>query len=99
MDENSVSFENVPFGSIVDGFCSHDRNGVRFLISNDALNATTNKLLKANMSSVNDTTSKVTFLAIPRCHENGRVSRLVIRCVNKSNALISKSATINIIGC
>ena len=99
MDENSVSTEDAPVDSIVYGFCPHDGSGVSCSINDNKLDDPINKLLKANLSIINNTTSKVALVAIPHCYENVCIPTLRIRCSYNSNSSIFKAATINLTGC
>ena len=97
MDKNST--EDAPIGSIVNGFCSHDGSGVSCSINDNKLDDSINKSLKAYLSILNNTTSKVAFVAIPYCYEYVCIPTLRIRCSYNSNSSIFKAATINLTGC
>ena len=99
MDENPVPPKYVPIGSNVDAICTHDGSGVSCSINENKLDDPKNKLLKANLSIVNNITSKLTLVAIPHCNENGCVPTLNIVCKFNSNFSILKTRTIYLTGC
>ena len=85
----------------MDGFISHNGNKLFCYFDNIPLNNTSISFLEANVSSINDTMSKVTFWAKPRCDENKCNQTLALRCVylDSDSSITTKSATIYLKGC
>lgn len=90
---------NISIQGKVDAYISNNGHAVKCYFDNIPFNDSANSFLGANLSVVNITTSKMTFLANPRCDENQCDPTLNLRCVYfENNSSISKSATINIKG-